>query len=49
MERFEENAEKVVATAKAEITAHAELEARRVGISALQQGIEVPMLEAPKD
>jgi len=49
MERFEENAEKVVATAKAEITAHAELEAKRVGIAALKQGIEVPMLEAPKD
>jgi len=48
MERFEENAEKVVATAKA-WTDDPVLEARRVGISALQQGIEVPMLEAPKD
>lgn len=43
MERFEENAERVVATAKAEITAHAELVLRNTGIQALGAGA-VPML-----
>jgi hypothetical protein len=45
MERFEENAEKVVTTAKAEITAHAEMVARHVGIAALKEQ-EMPLLIA---
>lgn len=45
MECFEENAAKVVATAKAEITAHAELTARNTGIAALKAG-DIPMIEA---
>lgn len=45
MERFEENAEKVVATAKAEITAHADLTARNTGIAAIKAG-DVPLLDS---
>jgi hypothetical protein len=45
MERFEENAEKVVATAKAEITAHVEMVARHVGIDTLK-GVEMPLLQS---
>lgn len=38
MERFEENAMKVVATAKVEISAHADNVARLTGVKALQSG-----------
>lgn len=44
MEQFEENASKVIAVAKAEITAHADLTARNTGIQVLKSG-DVPMLE----
>ena len=42
MERFEENAAKVVATAKAEISAHADLVSRQTGVGLLKS---VPALE----
>lgn len=46
MERFEENADAVVATAKAQITAHADLVLRETGIKALQRG-DVALLGKP--
>lgn len=44
MERFEENAERVTAQAKADITAHADLLARNIGIAAIREGVHVPLL-----
>lgn len=48
MERFEENAEKVIAHAKAEITAHADLVARSTGVQSLQSS-SVPLLSEKEE